>query len=79
MKRIFVTESCGASGASLRAGEVAEVSDADARILIALGKARAYAEPALPAIDPEMVEARDPEPEHRDPAPKPKRAPKKGA
>lgn len=76
MQRIFVLRGCGASGVSLRAGEVAEVSNADARVLIALGKARPYADPALPAIDPEMVETRDPGPEHRDPAPRPKRTKK---
>ncbi|MGH8521948.1 MAG: hypothetical protein ACREU9_11140, partial [Gammaproteobacteria bacterium] len=52
MKRICVTRGCGASGVSLRPGEIAEVSDDDARILIALGKAK----PAELSDEPDLAE-----------------------
>lgn len=55
MTRIFVSRGCGASGASLRPGEIYEVSDDDARILISLGKAKPCAEPTLPPIDTDLM------------------------
>ncbi len=52
MQKIIVVRGCGASGVSLRPGEIAEVSDDDARILIALGKAKPeLSDPELPIID----------------------------
>jgi hypothetical protein len=59
MKLIEVLRGCGASGVSLRPGEVVGVSGEDARILVALGKARM----ATP------IEAREPVAETRDPEP----------
>ncbi len=51
---ILRTTVCGRE--RVEAGEVVEASDYDAHLLCSMGKARPYAEPEIPVIDPDLIE-----------------------
>lgn len=68
--QIEIKECCGVHGEIADKGEILEVDDPTAKMLIAIGKAVPFADPDIPDADEPEIQTQDPEPTNRDPKPK---------